>query len=456
MTKRKPLALAALLLAAASAQAAPDRDLTDVARLALERDPQLRAARYQYQAAEERIPQARSLFLPNVQLQAGANRFWSEVDNDPEQTPGGLPLAGDSERDYDTSSIGIGLVQPLFRAESFTLLDQAKVVVEQADLQLALAGEGLLLRAAEAYFAVLEAQEALQSYLSEARAAEALRDRSQRALEVGAATVIDLNNAQARFDLVMARVVAARNEVQLARERLARLIGGAPGDLADLRPAFESLDVAPEAAEAWAERAREANLQVRLSKAAWLLARNEVDRQRAQRYPEVDLVARWGRSTEQPTTFGTDLTAEQRSVGVELSVPLYTGGAISSQIRQAAYEREAAMEQLQDARLAAGLAAETAYLSLRASARQVEALEQALESARTTEASIERGRELGLYTTLDVLDAQRDRYATERDLAAARYQHLLAFLQLKSAVGELDLETVARVNQYLAQQEAVQ
>lgn len=452
MKNPKRILLAALLLPAL-AWAAPQRDLTEVSRLALERDPQLRAARYQRQAAQERIPQARSLFLPNVQLQADANRIWSEVDHSNPSNPQFAALARDQERDYDNSSFGVGLVQPLFRKESFTLYQQAQVISEQADLQLALAGQGLLLQTAQRYFAVLEAQEGLRSFLSEARAAESLRDRAQRALEVGAGTISDLHNAQARLDLTQARVIGARNELQLARERLRRLIGAAPGDLADLQAKVAPLDVQPSAAEPWVERAQSANLQVRLQEAAWRLAKDEVERQRAQRYPKVDLVARYGQSNEDPTSFGTRLSAEQRSVGVTLTMPLYTGGAISSQIRQAAYEREAAMEQLQDSRREAGLAAESAYLSLQATARQVAALEQALQSARTTEASTQRGRELGLYTALDVLNAQRDRYATERDLAAARYQHLLAFLQLKAAVGELDVEAIATVNAYLAQEQ---
>ncbi|KAB7627819.1 TolC family outer membrane protein [Alkalilimnicola sp. S0819] len=437
------LSLALLLPGAAAA----GQDLRDVMALALERDSQLAAARWQREADRERLPQARSLFLPRIQLEAGAERVRTVNEYSPN-----LPQVAE-DRDYlsDNLRYGVGLVQPLFRAESFTLFGQAKTIIRQADLQYAAAEQNLLLRVSQAYFAVLQARDNLRAFDSEARAARELRDRAQRALEVGSGTITDLHNAQARLDLTEAQGLNARNELTLAGERLRRLTGTAADNIVGLRPAFVTLAPEPAAPEPWAEQAREGSLRVRLRQADWELAREEVQRQRAQRYPKVDLVARYGEESQERTAFGPELRAEQRSIGVELSVPLYTGGAVSSQIRQASYQREAALEQLQDARREASLEAESAFLTLQSSALQLKALSQALQSTRSTEASTRRGQELGLQTALDVLNAQRERYATERDLAIARYRHLQAFLQLKAAVGQLDAEAIARVNAYLEQ-----
>lgn len=429
-----------LLLAGLVAQASAEQDLLETYTQAVEGDPQLAAARAQLRADQERLDQARSLFLPQVALEAGAQRIWQDVD-------GGF--SGDRSDSYNSNSAGVGVTQPLFRKESFTLYQQAKVIIDQAELNYALERQDLGLRVAEAYFRVLQAQNALQSYEAELSAISQQLQRAKRSFEVGTATIADVNEAQARFDLTQARRLQARNEVRVAREALRRITGQPVDELAELRPGFDPEVPVPTESSAWAEQAEKTNLELRLARQSFELAKDEVERQRAQRYPKVDLVARYGRSDS--PIFGFDQTVTEGSVGVQLNMPLYTGGAISSQVREAQALRDRALEQVRQASRSASLAAETAYLQLTASLEQVRALEQALKSIVINERSTQRGVELGLRTTLDLLDIQRDRYAAERDLASARYDYLLNYLRLQAAIGEAaSPEPIQTVNQFLA------
>lgn len=442
MTRTNKRLLGTLLLVGLAGPVLAAQDLAESYRQALAGDPQLAAARAQLRADRERLPQARALFLPQVGLEAGASQVWQDIDGVP---PGLVP------DEYDTSSYGVGLTQPLFRKESFTLYAQAQQLIDQAELNYARARQELGLRVAQAYFRVLQAEDALQSFEAELAAISQQLQRAKRAFEVGTATVADVNDAQARFDLTQARRLQARHELQLAREALRRITGAPVGELAPLAADFAPVLPEPASAAAWARRAEQANLDVRLAQTAFALARDEVERQRAQRYPKIDLVARYGQENGVLLGGGQPTDVTQRSIAVELSMPLYSGGAVSARIREARAGQDRALEQVRAAVRAAGLAAETAFLQLTASLEQVRALEQALRSIRINEQSTQRGVELGLRTTLDLLDIQRERFAAERDLAAARYGYLLNYLQLQAAVGNaVSPEAIDTVNQFLA------
>lgn len=440
MTRKRMGRLAALLLAALIGPAGAAQDLLLSYQQALAGDPELAAAAAALRAEREQLARARALFLPQLGLDAGTRSVWQDVD------PAVLPFPDH----YTTNSYGVGLTQPLFRQESFTLYGQAKLLIDQAELNYAQAQQALGLRLAQAYFRVLQAGDSLQSFDAELAAIARQLQRAQRAFAVGTATIADVNEAQARFDLTQARRLQAVNEVQLAREALRRITGQPVGELARLQPAFAPVAPAPADSGRWAAQAEQHNLQVRLAQRGYALAQQEVERQRAQRYPKVDLVARYG-AQHNALLAGSPIDVTERSVGVQLQLPLYTGGAISAQIRQAQAQKERALEQVRQAVRAASLAAETAYLQLTASRQQVSALEQAVRSIRLNEQSTQRGLELGLRTTLDLLDIERERYAAERDLAAARYAYLLHYLELQAAVGgAVTPEALEVVNQFLA------
>lgn len=431
--------LGGLLFAALLGPAGAAQDLLTSYRQALADDPQLAAADAALRAEREQLPQARALFLPQIGLEAGHGRTRQSIDDMP------------SMDSYDTTSYGVALTQPLFRKDSIARHGQARLSIEAAELHHAQARQALGLRLSQGYFRVLQAEDALRSFEAELAAIVQQLQSVQRALEVGTATAADLHDAQARHDLTQARRLQARNEVWVAREALQRITGQPVGELVGLGAGFDPILPSPADPHAWTERAEQHNLQVRLARRVLALSYREIERQRARRYPTVDLVARYGHQDGvRLGAMADELDVNESSVWVRLQMPLYTGGAVSAQVRQSQARKDEALAGLRHAARAAGLAAESAYRQLSANREQVRALEQALESIRINERSTQRGVEVGLRTTLDLLDIQRERFATERDVAAARYGYLLSYLELQAAVGEtIGEDLIAIVNGFL-------
>lgn len=443
-----PLGLAAnAVMMVAPVQAAERLDLSEAYQLAMERDPEIRAADARLRASDELDVQSRSLFLPQVELEAGASRIREDL-VDPDRDP-----------TYNNAwNASINVTQPLFRKDNFAIADRNEVLQDQAGLEFARAKQDLLLQVGRAYFDLLLAQDTLRLTNAELEAVESELERAERALEVGTGTVTDRNEARARFDQVRADRVQARNQVQIARRTLRSLIGEEPGDLAGLREGFEAQSPTPDSAEQWAQRAESQNLDVQLADSEFRRARTEIRREQGERYPEVDLVASHGRNYQGggTVTSGTNRSFEtdETRIGVQVSMPLYTGGRNASQVREARAERDASFQDSVEAKRQASLEGESAYLNLVSSLRRIRALEQARESARSTERSTRRGLEVGLRTTVDVLNAQSERFSTERDLAEARYDYLVNYLELQVAVGSgVEGSIVDDVNFFLANSE---
>jgi outer membrane protein len=448
---RQHLARSALALllagsagAIAPAFAEPVMDLSRVYALALEQDPMLRASEHRLRSNAELLPQARAALLPSISLDGDSSRV----------TEGSGGFSNTSNRsDWST---GINLVQPLVRLEVFALRDRAHLEIDQATLQLGLARQDVLLRAAQTYFDVLLARDRIASLDAEQRAISTELRRAQRALDVGTGTITDVNEAQARFDLVEARILQADNSLQIARETLRRLIGQTAGELAGLRPGFVAQPPLPVAPRVWAERAEAGNLNVIRAENARQVADENLRIEEAGRLPRVDLVAGIGRASR-ADSFGNSDERDTGRVGVRLQMPLYAGGAIQSRVRQREADRDAFVEDSIEARRRAGLQAESAYLNLLSTQRRIAALEQALRSIISTEESTRRGVEVGLRTTLDLLNTQRDRFETERELAESRYAYLLEYLQLQVVVGGgLDASSIDDVNFFLGGTEPTQ
>ncbi len=425
----------------------PQQDLLAIYRLAVEADRSLSAALNRRRGADEEIRQARSQFLPQITAAAG----YEDETQDIEDFPADLDTSG-----WDAS---LSLTQPIFRRGNFIDMERARTAVDTADVELSVAQQQVVLDVTEAYFDVLLAQDEQALVEAELAAVESQLRRAQRALEVGTGTQTDVDEAQAAFDRVRAEQVAAENQYDVARESLRRITGEYPGELAGLVEDFDPQPVEPADTDEWVEMAQRYNLEVQLAERQDELARHDVEAQRAERWPEVDLEGRLSRFDGEREQLaggeGGGVTAQDgyvdtRSIRLQVSVPLYTGGAITSGVRAAEAERTATSDELIDERRAAALDARSAFLGLTSELQRVRALEQALVSARSNEASVRRGQEVGTRTTTDVLDAQSQRFETKRDLAAARYDYLLNFVRLQAAAGlAVDEEVIREVNEQL-------
>ena len=438
---KKPLLLVLLWLPAAAWCA----DLLEVYRDAVGYDAQFSAARAALEAGREKLPQGRAGLLPQVGL--SANSVWNEIDFESRPSTGVVPAR------YNSNGWGISLTQPLFRWQNWASYKQSELAVVQAETQFANARQDLLLRVAQAYFDVLLAQETLASAQAQKNAIAEQLDSAKRNFEVGTATITDTHEAQARFDLTSAQEIAATNDLQVRRDALQILTGKDVAALKTLKPGMDIQRPQPDDIIQWMSAAESGNLGVQLAQAGMEIAEREIGKQRAGHLPTVDVVATRGRSSMQSTLAlgavrpGSDTDAT--TIGLQLSLPLFAGGAQVSRDREAVALRDKARADLDNARRQARLAARQSYLGVTSGLAQVKALEQGLVSSQSALDSNRLGYEVGVRINIDVLNAQQQLFSTRRDLARARLDTLAAQLRLKAASGALAEADLAAVNSLL-------
>jgi outer membrane protein len=438
------LSLAALALV----RPAPAADLLQVYRDAAAYDAQFAAARSQLDAVRQKVPEARSALLPSLTLSAGVSHTKLDARYD-EPFPPLLP-ARDS-RDFGTSEYRLQLAQPLLRRQSYIRYDQADYLVQRAEAAFDAARQDLILRAAQAYFDVLDAQDALRlARAQKAAIAEQLAQAKQR-FQVGTATIIDTREAQARYDLVAAQQITIQNDLNIKRRVLYQLTGKDYGELPPLREKLSLQAPAADAMQSWVDIGERQGFPVLAQQAQLEFQALEVKRNRADHYPTLDFVASYDRTDAGGSTVipvGSRLTTG--IIGLQFKLPLYAGGATLARTREAAALLDKARADLENVRRQQALAVQRSFLNEISSFNQVQALEQALVSSQSALASNKLGYQVGVRINIDVLNAQQQVYSTQRELLAARYSTILNQLRLQAAVGGLDENDVEQVNRALA------
>jgi len=366
---------------------------------------------------------------------ASADTFWNHLEVGPRQ------------RDYNTNQWGVKLTQPLYRPQNWAAAELGELQAQLAEVQWQDSQQQLVVRVAKAWFDVLTARAALQAAEELQAAAEGQLKLAKASFEVGTVTVVDVHEAQSRFDLAQAQVIAAQNSVALAEEALQAITGQLPSRYPQLKAGAQLLPPEPQVLLEWEQAAREGNLTLMQARIGQQLAKRELERRRAGHLPTVDLEASIGNQRLFSQAQFATAEADARQIGVRLTVPLYAGGAISSQVRegmalltQAEKNREAAERQ-------AVLATKQAFLNVTNGLAQVRALEAALASSLKNLEATKTGFEVGVRINLDVLNAQAQVADARTKLAKARFDTLFALLQLKAAAGRLSAEDVAAVDQ---------
>lgn len=431
----KPSAIRVSLLLGALFSVAPafSADIVQVYREALVNDAQYAAARATVEAGREKAPQGLSGLLPTIGV--SANTAW----NDNTYHPDGAPT---SRNGFTSSGYYLNLSQPIFRWQNWVQYDQAKLQVVQAEANFAQALQDLVLRVAQAYFDVLYAQEALTAVRANKEAITQQLEQARKNFEVGTATITDSQEAQSRFDLASAQEIAAINDLEFRRYALRLVIGKDPGELNRMKAAVQLMPPQPATMESWVEAAAQNSFGVQSQQATTELAAKEVERARAGHYPTLDAVANYGRANN---TNGNDIDTDVRTIGLQLNIPIFQGGYVSSKTREAVANRSAAQSALEGARRSATLNAQQSFLGVVNGLAQIKALEAALVSSTSALESNKLGYEVGVRINIDVLNAENQVYLTKRDLAKARFDTLLAQLKLKASVGtltETDLEQI--------------
>jgi outer membrane protein len=426
----RPLFLALTLALAPAAHAA---NLSDIYRDAQAHDAQYAAARAAYQAGQERSVQGRAGLLPSVNV--GGNVRYNDISGELQDNA------------FDSNQLAVRASQPLYRKQNMVQYEQSKEQVKIAEMQFKVAEQDLILRVARVYFDVLQSQDNI-AFLNAQKAAIAEQLASaKRNFEVGTATITDTHEAQARYDLAVAEEITEQNLLNIRQRTLEKLIGKPPVALDTL---IESAQLKTESGpiDEWADRAAEGNLQAEIQRIAKVIADQEVERNRAGHYPTLDAVASY--SIDNNIAIGAQpIDTRTGVVGLELNLPIYQGGLISSRVREAVANQEKARQDLEESTREASLRARDAYLTVNSTAARVRALEQALVSTKAQLDSTKLGLDVGVRTSLDVLNAEQQVLSAQRELAAARYNHLQTRLLLKAAVGTLSPADLAELDQSL-------
>jgi outer membrane protein len=415
-------------------------DLLGVYRDAVAYDAQFAAARAALAAGQEKLPQGRSGLLPTIGL--SANSTWNDID-----TTRRVNGAATTTTQYNSNGWTVQLTQPLFRWQNWVSYNQSELAVAQAEAQFVAARQDLIVRVAQAYFDVLLAQDVLATAKAQKVAIAEQLESAKRNFEVGTATITDTHEAQARFDLTSAQEIAAENDLAVKRQALRSVIGKEPEGLKNLRNGVQLAGPQPADINKWVELAEAGSASVQIYQALSEIAQREVEKQRAGHYPTLDLVATHGKSGSGfSSTTGSGTDSKSNTIGVQLSIPLFAGGATVSRDREAVALKEKAAADLDNARRTAALNARQAYLGVNSGLAQVKAYEAAITSSQSAVDSNKLGYEVGVRINIDVLNAQSQLYDTRQKLAKARLDTLGALLKLKAAAGTLGEEDVAAIN----------
>lgn len=465
------LAVGAMLLAWRPASA---DDLIEVYEVALGADPTLREAAVNRLSTLESKPQALAALLPQITgqyrfsyaQQSGDGTFQSIIDSDGDgvdDTIVPVTTGFSQESDDNTRFWQLQLTQTLFRWDQWIALKQADLEVAEAEAEYRAAQQDLMTRVSQRYFDVLAARATLVAADSAKEAIGRQLEQAEKRFEVGLIAITDVQEAQASYDSAVAGVIEGKRSLAIAKEFVREITGKYHQELADAGPDTPLISPDPNDVELWVQTALKQNLSLEASRLAADISRKEISSRRSGHMPEIDFFARRSNDNakakrqnkpEQANAFiGPSLPADNNLwndvIGVQIDVPIYSGGGVSSRVDEAQFDHQASLQRLE--RVARETERETrdSFLSVNSEISRVQALARSVESNETALRATEAGFEVGTRTTVDVLDARRDLFEAQRDYARSRYTYLTNAVRLKEAAGTLSEADLREINAWL-------
>jgi len=422
-------------------------DLKQVYQAALEQDANIRASRAAADSGRERLPQARAGLLPQVSASAGRNN--NNLDTTAPNILGNPVTTNDQ---YFSDNRTLQVRQPLINMQRWLQFQQAKSVVEEVEANLDRDLQNLVVRVAGAYFETLMADEQLDLVLAQKKTYTALVDAAQKGFAAGSGTRTDIDDAKARLDMATAQELEARQNQDLTRRQLELLVNQPVKQIARLNvSALKLLPPEPANLDEWTRKAEQASPEIKALQARLEAARREVGKAQAGHFPTLDAVAQWSNSGSENIT-RVNSRYENKTIGLQLNIPIYSGGYVNSTIRQAVAEQTRTEESLEALRRDLGVRVHKEYRGVSEGVMRVRALEQAARSAEQMMKSTQMSQKAGSRTQLDVLNAQQQYTLALRDLAQARLVYLLSKVRLSSLVGDDANASVEQVNGSLSAQ----
>ena len=419
-------------------------DLTQAYQLALEQDASIKASRAYADAGRESLPQARAQLLPNVSASFSRNR--NQLDS---STPNILGEQTRSSYSYPSSNDTIVVRQSIFSSGRWAQYRQAQAQVADVEAVLENDTQNLAVKVGGAYFEALLAQEQLALNRSQLSTYRAHLESARRMLAGGSGTRTEVDEAQARLDLGLAQELESLQNVDYTRQQLQVMVNQPLDVLASLVPEkLVLMPPQPAILDVWITRAEQMSAELRALRARVDASGFEISKARSGHYPTLDAVAQWSRSNSE-NSVSINSSYETRSVGIQLAIPIYAGGAVNSAVRQAIANNERAIQILEGARRDLGVRVYKEFRGVSEGVLRVRALEQAVRSAELAQESSRKSFQGGARTRIDVLNSGTSVVLAQRDLAQARYVFLISQLRLQALVNDAGLASIESVNQFL-------
>jgi outer membrane protein len=429
--------VSALLITSASTVHA--EDLLDIYELASKNDPVFTSGIYQYTASKEIYEQARALLLPNIKFDIGT----TETSQDIVSSDNAVFSQGSTS--FPTDEMNLSITQSIYSFSNWAYFKQAKEEVKQVAAELEDVRQELVLRVAEAYFGVLREHD---NYLAIGAEFTALEQHNQVVTakeKSGNARHTDLLDSEARLSQSEARMIETNNALQDAIQGLREMTGELPETLVLLGDELDLVSPEPYDVQSWLDKAHATNPMIVAKKSEVAVAYQEIRRQKGGHYPNIDLVFTQNNSETQGSLFGGGSEVDTQEVQLKMTVPLYSGGAVSSKVRETVNLHFKAKDDLEQLSRETARETRAAYRGVTASISTVRALEKSV-SAFTIAVDAKRAAfQSGLIASESVLDAERDLFIARSQFSASRYDYILNHLRLKRAAGilsEADLQAM--------------
>ena len=427
-------------------------DLMSLYQEALRNDSLLSSARFQNKAAQELVKQGKSLFLPSITMNASFDKQNKERKFLTSSLPSNDLLSG-KKANYKTYDYGVIVKQPLFDYSAYAEYKKILTQISLSDKQLIKTQQDLIFRISKAYFDTLLAKNQVDLFQFQRASIQEQLLKAEVQFDAGLISVTDINEAKTKKALIEAEQIGAIQKLKIKKREIQIITGSLPGKLTPLNPiiTFTKID---NLADDWISIAQENNLELQIKKDEIKIAEREIDSKRSGHFPTIDAIASRSRNWDKGgfpygTTKNEGIRSYSDTIGIEISIPIFSGGMTSSKVREAVLLKSKLEEDVEYLRRGIELKVRGYYLSLQTNFSEISAYQQAMEAAELQLESTQLGFQEGLRNSVEVLDSQQILFNAKLNVLESRYNYLMNFINLKLSVGMLSISDLDEINQYL-------
>ena len=419
---------------------------------ALRNDSLLSSARFQNEATQELITQGKSLFLPSISVNASFDKQDKERKFLTSSLPSNDLLSG-KKTNYNTYNYGVTVKQPLFNYSAYAQYKKILTQIDLSDKQLIKTQQDLIFRISKIYFETLLAKDQVDLFQYQRASIQEQLSKAEVQFEAGLISVTDINEAKTKKALIEAQQIGAIQKLKIKKREIQLITGKLPGKLTPLNPVITFTEV-DNLADNWILIAQENNLELQIKKDELKIAEREIDSRRSDHYPTIDAIANRSRNWDKGGyPYGAIKNEGMRSysdtIGVEISIPIFSGGMTSSKVREAVLLKSKLEEDVEYLRRGVELKVRDYYLSLQTNFSEISAYQQAMEAATLQLESTKLGFQEGLRNSVEVLDSQQILFNAKLNILESRYNYIMNLINLKLSSGMLSIEDLDEINKYL-------